>query len=282
MAQPSATSTAEEEQENRLINGGNSNHSQLIFFTGKQSEQRRLSTQLRSPGCASLLCLLPLETRQCNLITYQTFCVALSSSDHTTFSWPPPAAAAAQITAPRPGQSNMVVASKKFVAACVQHCKWLPCPGSVSSSEDGGQQFEELPAVLAGWSEDAKQHVFGVADVQLQMDTGIVQDCKYKQAFVQPHSITDVQVSSQQQAHTAFVPTRGPAHVCLQPTLPPSNSCCTHAPCRLADGWTKRRTKTTLQSAATARAACHWSSCRRRQTCRGQQQQTCRCGAAAA
>lgn len=52
----------------------------------------------------------------------------------------------------------MVLASKKFVAACVQQCKWLPCPGSVSSSEDGSQ-FEELPAVLAGWSEDAKVRV---------------------------------------------------------------------------------------------------------------------------
>lgn len=54
----------------------------------------------------------------------------------------------------------MPTASKRFVAAALHHCRWLPCPPSAStlSSEDGTQQqyLEDLPAVLAGWSEDAK------------------------------------------------------------------------------------------------------------------------------
>jgi hypothetical protein len=50
----------------------------------------------------------------------------------------------------------MAVASKKFIGASARHCKWVPCPSSVISSEDGSQQYEDLPAVLAGWSQDAK------------------------------------------------------------------------------------------------------------------------------
>jgi hypothetical protein len=50
----------------------------------------------------------------------------------------------------------MVLSSKKFVAASIQHCKWLPCPSAPSTSNDGSRETEDLPAILAGWSEDAK------------------------------------------------------------------------------------------------------------------------------
>jgi hypothetical protein len=39
-----------------------------------------------------------------------------------------------------------------------------------------------------------QKHVLGVADVQLDVDTGTILDCNYKQALVQGDTITDLQV----------------------------------------------------------------------------------------
>lgn len=115
--------------------------------------------------------------------------------------------------------------SRKFLAATIHHCRWLPCPPGSSVSEDGSLICQDLPAILAGWSEDVKvndrtssqhnthwstnvllptlqtmtylrlqQHVLGVADVQLDTSTGDICDCKYKKALVQGDRVTDLQV----------------------------------------------------------------------------------------
>lgn len=50
----------------------------------------------------------------------------------------------------------MVVASKIFIAGSTKHCKWVPgCPGNAVTGDDG-TQYEDFPAVLASWSQDAK------------------------------------------------------------------------------------------------------------------------------
>lgn len=56
--------------------------------------------------------------------------------------------------------------------------------------------FAKSPDISPAAHKDCplQQHVFGVADVQLQLDTPHIHDCSYKKALVQPDSITDVQV----------------------------------------------------------------------------------------
>jgi hypothetical protein len=50
----------------------------------------------------------------------------------------------------------MVVASKIFIAGSTKHSKWVPgCPGNAVTGDDG-RQYEDFPAMLASWSQDAK------------------------------------------------------------------------------------------------------------------------------
>ncbi len=51
-------------------------------------------------------------------------------------------------------QAPEQLVSKRFIAAAVQRCRWLPCPSSESSSETG--EATAIPAALAVWSEDVQ------------------------------------------------------------------------------------------------------------------------------
>jgi hypothetical protein len=66
-------------------------------------------------------------------------------------------------TATSPGIS----ASSLAMGTCMDHCRWLP----VAAAQDASGGVAEAPVAVAGWNEDAREHMVAVLDLRLSRET---------------------------------------------------------------------------------------------------------------
>jgi hypothetical protein len=126
--------------------------------------------------------------------------------------------------------------SRQFASASIQHCRWLPCPpaatAAASDGDDGSDaallDCVDAPVVLAGWSEDAKQHIVAVVDIRTQADahTLVPGNCVNPRLSAQ-HSgrVTDLQVRRAGWLWTAATPAAAAAASRSNITQPNTNHC---------------------------------------------------------